>query len=56
MPSSVKIVAVREDNNNWAEQYQRLIWTLEVIRDHLNTKGHTFRIADIEVALFMMGK
>lgn len=43
-------------NNNWAEQYQQLIWTLEVIRDHLNTKGHTFRISDIEMALFMIGK
>jgi len=43
-------------NNVWAEQYQRLIWILEVIQDHLNDKGHTFRIADIEMALFMMGK
>ncbi|GAG93918.1 unnamed protein product, partial [marine sediment metagenome] len=43
-------------NNVWAEQYQRLIWTLEIIRDHLNEKGHTFRLADIEMALFMIGK
>lgn len=40
----------------WADYYQKLIWTIEVIRDYLNEKGCTFRSADIEMALFMMGK
>jgi hypothetical protein len=40
----------------WAENYQRLIWTLEIIRDYLDSEGNPFSIADIEMALFMMGK
>jgi hypothetical protein len=40
----------------WAENYQRLIWTLEVIRDYLNSEGYPFSIADVEMGLFMMGK
>jgi len=43
-------------NKQWAENYEQLIWTLEVMRDHLNQKGYPFRIADVEMALFMMGK
>ncbi|MCP8322253.1 MAG: hypothetical protein H3Z52_15145, partial [archaeon] len=43
-------------NNDWAENYERLVWTLEVMRDYLNQKGYPFRIADVEMALFMMGK
>jgi len=43
-------------NKKWAENYEKLIWTLEVIRDYLNEKSHKFRIADIEMALFMMGE
>jgi hypothetical protein len=39
-----------------AVYYERLIWVLEVIRDQLNLEGHPFSIADIEMALFMMGK
>lgn len=39
----------------WAEQYQRLIWALEIIRDFLNERGNTFRLADVEMALFMIG-
>jgi hypothetical protein len=42
--------------SGWAKNYQRLIWTLEVIRDYLKTEGYPFSIADIEMALFMMGK
>jgi hypothetical protein len=42
--------------SGWADNYQRLIWTLEVIRDYLNADGHQFSIADVEMALFMMGK
>lgn len=43
-------------DNRWAENYEKLIWNLEIVRDYLNEKGCTFRIADVEMALFMMGK
>ncbi len=43
-------------DSGWAKNYQHLIWTLEVIRDYLNSEGHQFSIADIEMALYMMGK
>jgi len=43
-------------DERWAENYQRLIWTLEIIRDYLHSEGFPFSIADIEMALFMMGK
>jgi hypothetical protein len=43
-------------DERWGENYQRLIWTLEVIRGYLNREGYPFGIADIEMALFMMGK
>lgn len=39
-----------------AANYEKLIWTLEVIRDHLKEKSHNFRIADIEMALWKMGE
>jgi hypothetical protein len=42
--------------SGWAKNYQKVIWTLEVIRDYLNSEGHQFGIADVEMALFMMGK
>jgi hypothetical protein len=40
----------------WAFNYQQLIWILEVIRDYLNKQGYPFNIADVEMALFVMGK
>lgn len=40
----------------WGENYQHLIWTMEVIRDYLDSEGYPFSIADIEMALYMMGK
>jgi hypothetical protein len=43
-------------DERWAENYQHLIWTLEIIRDYLNAQGYPFSIADVEMALFMMGK
>ncbi len=43
-------------DTRWGENYQRLIWTLEIIRDYLHSEGYPFSIADIEMALFMMGK
>jgi hypothetical protein len=43
-------------DERWGENYQHLIWTLEVIRDYLHSEGCPFSIADIEMALYMMGK
>ena len=40
----------------WSEDYEKLIWMLEVIRDWLNQQGYPFNIADVEMALFIMGK
>ena len=40
----------------WAENYQKLIWVLEVVRDTLDEQGYSYSIADVEMALFMMGK
>jgi|GEM_PF-2488384 hypothetical protein len=39
----------------WAENYQRLLWVLEIIRNELNEEGFPFSVADVEMALFMMG-
>jgi hypothetical protein len=43
-------------DERWGENYHHLIWTLEVIKGYLNEKGYPFSIADIEMALYMMGK
>lgn len=43
-------------NEQWAKDYEKLIWILEVIRNWLNEQGFPFNIADVEIALFMMGK
>jgi hypothetical protein len=40
----------------WADNYQRLIWTLEIVQDCLNERGQTYRLADVEMGLFMIGK
>jgi hypothetical protein len=40
----------------WGENYQKLIWVLEVIANVLNEEGYPFNIADMEMALFMMGR
>ena len=40
----------------WAADYEKLIWILEVIRDWCNGQGYPFSIADVEMALFMMGQ
>ena len=40
----------------WAENYQKLIWVLEVVRDTLDEQGYSYSIAGVEMALFMMGK
>lgn len=52
----------REGDHNisldeWAANYEKLIWTLEVMKNYLlKEKQHSFRIADIEMALWVMGK
>jgi len=43
-------------DKKWAENYERLIWTLDVMKNHLNLQGYPFNIADVKMALFMMGK
>jgi hypothetical protein len=43
-------------DQRWGENYQHLIWTLEVIKEYLNSEGYPFSIADIEMALYMIGK
>jgi hypothetical protein len=42
--------------HGWADSYQKLIWTLEIVRDCLNERGQTYRLADVEMGLFMIGK
>lgn len=43
-------------SEEWGENYQKLLWVLEVIRNLLNEEGYPFNLADVEMALFMMGK
>lgn len=41
----------------WAGDYQKLIWLLEIIQSHLlNNGGNKRSIAQLEMALFMMGR
>jgi hypothetical protein len=42
--------------NEWALNYERLIWVVEIIREHFLSKGLKLKAADIEIALFMMGE
>lgn len=41
--------------NEWALNYERLIWVVEIIKEYFLSKGAKFKAADIEIALFMMG-
>jgi hypothetical protein len=43
-------------DKQWASDYEKLIWILEVIRNLLNEQGYPFNIADVEMALFVIGK
>jgi hypothetical protein len=43
-------------SEDWGKNYQKLLWVLEVIRNVLNEDGYPFNLADVEMALFMMGK
>lgn len=43
--------------DGWARGYERLIWILEIIKNYLNEgQDMNWRIADVEMALFMLGK
>jgi len=43
-------------DQEWAENYEKLIWILEVVRNTLNEQGYPFSISDVEMALFIMGR
>jgi len=43
-------------NHRWAESYERLIWVLEIMSGYLSERGYPFSVADVEMALFMMGE
>jgi len=43
-------------NKEWAREYEKAQWTIEVIKEHMNQLGCFYRQADVEMALFMMGK
>jgi len=40
----------------WAKEYEKVLWTIEVIKDYMNKQGCTYRQADAEMALYMMGR
>ncbi len=40
---------------DWAENYQKLLWVLQVIRNELNEAGYPFNISEVEMALTVMG-
>ena len=41
---------------DWAMNYERLIWIIEILREYFKTKNFTLRAADIEIALYVIGK
>jgi hypothetical protein len=43
-------------DEQWARDYEKLVWILEIIRNWLNEESYPFNTADVEMALFMMGK
>ena len=43
-------------DTQWAEDYQKLTWILIEIRNIFNERGRTYRVTDVEIALFMIGK
>jgi len=55
-PSRVREHDTDISKNEWANHYEHLIWTIEVMRDYLNNIGCTYRLADVEMALYMIGK
>jgi len=55
-PSQVRPGDVNISDAEWAQEYQRLIWAAEIMRDHMDSNGCTYRMADVEMALYMMGQ
>lgn len=49
-------VSPSEAHHVWAENYERLLWTLEIIQEHFRKESSKPRVVDIEMALFMMGR
>ena len=43
-------------NRKWAKNYERLIWVLKIMSGYLSERGYPFNVADVEMALFMMGE
>ncbi len=43
-------------SKDWGANYEKLVWVLEVIANVLNEEGYPFNLADVEMALFMVGK
>ena len=54
--ASDRIGDLNVSNSVYAQDYQKLIWILEVFREYLVKRNVHFRLADVEMALFMMGK
>jgi hypothetical protein len=42
--------------SGWALNYERLIWTIEIIQNYLKTRNRSLRAADVEIALFVLGE
>jgi len=55
-PSQVRDYDTNIQKKEWADHFEHLIWTAEVIKNYMNNQGCTYRLADVEMALFMMGK
>lgn len=42
--------------DEWAINYERLIWIVEIIKDYFLSKGIKLTAAEVEIALFMLGE
>jgi hypothetical protein len=42
--------------NEWALNYERLIWVVGIIKEYFLSKGIKLKASDVEIALFMMGE
>jgi hypothetical protein len=42
--------------SDWASDYERLIWTIEIMREYFKARKQPLRAADIEMALFIIGE
>ena len=46
----------RTTKKSWATNYERLIWTIEIMQEYFRTKQQPLRAAEIEMALFVIGE